>query len=117
MKKTKKILLILLTFLIFMFIFNIDYIYAFSVTDLTGTPPSNSSITDVGNGIITIITTIGSILSVVVLIILGIKYMMGSVEERADYKKTMMPYIIGAALVFAASTIANIVYKIATNIG
>ena len=100
-----------------MFIFNIDYIYAFSVTDLTGTPPSNSSITDVGNGIITIITTIGSILSVVVLIILGIKYMMGSVEERADYKKTMMPYIIGAALVFAASTIANIVYKIATNIG
>ena len=117
MKKTKKILLILLTFLIFMFIFNIDYIYAFSVTDLTGTPPSNSTITDVGNGIITIITTIGSILSVVVLIILGIKYMMGSVEEKAEYKKTMMPYIIGAALVFAASAIAGIVYSIATNIG
>ena len=117
MEKTKKILLILLTFFIFIFILNIGYIYAFSVTDLTGTPPSNSSITDVGNGIITIITTIGSILSVVVLIILGIKYMMGSVEEKAEYKKTMMPYIIGAALVFAASAIAGIVYSIATNIG
>ena len=117
MKKTKKILLILLTFLIFMFIFNIDYIYAFSVTDLTGTPPSNSTITNVGNGIVTIITTIGSILSVIVLIILGIKYMMGSVEEKAEYKKTMMPYIIGAALVFAASTIAGIIYNIATHIG
>ena len=116
MKKTKKILLILLTFLIFMFIFNIDYIYAFSVTDLTGTPPSNSSITDVGNGIITIITTIGSIMSVIVLIVIGIKYMMGSVEERAEYKNTMMPYIIGAALVFAASTIAGIIYNIATHI-
>ena len=117
MKKTKKILLILLTFLIFMFIFNIDYIYAFSVTDLTGTPPSNSSITDVGNGIVTIITTIGSILSVIVLIMLGIKYLMGSVEEKAEYKKTMIPYIIGAALVFAASTIAGIIYNIATHIG
>ena len=117
MKKTKKILLILLTFLIFMFIFNIDYIYAFSVTDLTGTPPSNSSITDVGNGIITIITTIGSIMSVIVLIVIGIKYMMGSVEERAEYKNTMMPYIIGATLVFAASIIAGIIYNIATHIG
>ena len=121
MKKTKKILLILLTFFVFMFIFNIvANVYAaptFSVEGLTGTPPSNSSITDVGNGIVTILTTIGIVLSVIVLVILGIKYMMGSVEERADYKKTMMPYIIGAALVFAASTIANIVYKIATNIG
>ena len=121
MKKTKKILLILLTFFVFMFIFNIvANVYAaptFSVEGLTGTPPSDTSITNVGNGIVTIVTTIGSILSVIVLIILGIKYMMGSVEERADYKKTMMPYIIGAALVFAASTIANIVYKIATNIG
>ena len=117
MKKIKKILLILLTFLIFMFIFNIDYIYAFSVTDLTGTPPSNSSITDVGNGIITIITTIGSIMSVIVLIVIGIKYMMGSVEERAEYKNTMMPYIIGATLVFAASIIAGIIYNIATHIG
>ena len=117
MEKTKKILLILLTFFIFIFILNIGYIYAFSVTDLTGTPPSNSSITDVGNGIVTIITTIGSILSVIVLIILGIKYMMGSVEERAEYKKTMMPYVIGATLVFAASIIANIIYNIANDIG
>ena len=121
MKKTKKILLILLTFLIFTFIFNIvTNVYAvptFSVEDLTGTPPSNTSIKNVGNGIVTILTTIGIVLSVIVLVILGIKYMMGSIEERADYKKTMMPYVIGAALVFAASTIANIIYNIANNIG
>ena len=117
MEKIKKILLILLTFLIFMFIFNIGYIYAFSVTDLTGTPPKNSNITNVGNGIVTILTTIGSVLSVIVLVMLGIKYMMGSVEEKAEYKKTMMPYIIGATLVFAASIIAGVIYNIATHIG
>ena len=57
-----------------------------------------------------------SVLSVIVLIILGLKYMMGSVEEKAEYKKSFMPYIIGAALVFAASTIAGIVYNIAGSI-
>ena len=129
MKKTKKILLILLTFLIFTFIFNIvTNVYAaptFSVESLTGTPPSDTSLKNVGNGIVTILTTIGIVLSVIVLVILGIivlvilgiKYMMGSVEERADYKKTMMPYVIGATLVFAASIIANIIYNIANNIG
>ena len=40
-----------------------------------------------------------------------IKYMMGSAEEKAEYKKTLMPYVIGAGLVFAASSIAQIVYS------
>lgn len=68
-----------------------------------------------GNNIISIITTIGSIASVIVLVVLGIKYMMGSAEEKAEYKKTLLPYVIGAVLVFAASTIASVVYNMSTN--
>ncbi len=68
-------------------------------------------ITDIGNKVITIITTIGIVVSVIVLVVLGIKYMMGSAEEKAEYKKTLMPYVIGAGLVFAASSIAQIVYS------
>ena len=56
------------------------------------------------------VQAIGSIVSVLVLVILGIKYMMGSAEEKAEYKKTLVPYIIGAGLVFAASTIAGAIY-------
>ena len=74
-------------------------------------------VTNVGNQIVTILTTIGIIASVIVLIVLGIKYMMGSAEEKAEYKKTMMPYVIGAALVFAASAIANILYNFLGNLG
>ena len=76
-----------------------------------------TDVTNVGNQIITILTTIGVIASVIVLIVLGIKYMMGSAEEKAEYKKTMMPYIIGAALVFAASAIAGMLYSFLTNVG
>ena len=56
-------------------------------------------------------------MSVIVLIILGLKYMMGSVEEKAAYKKTLLPYVIGAALVFAASAIAGIIYSFSINLG
>ena len=40
---------------------------------------------------------------------------MGSAEEKAEYKKTMLPYVIGAILVFAASNIAGLVFNFATN--
>ncbi len=70
-------------------------------------------ITDLGNKIVNALQTAGVVLSVVILIILGIKYMMGSAEEKADYKKTMIPYLIGALCIFIAPTIANVVFKIA----
>ena len=76
---------------------------------------------NVGKNIVGILRTVGIILSVIILIILGIKYMMGSAEEKADYKKSMMPYIIGAALIFAASAFAQVIYQffigISTQIG
>ena len=49
--------------------------------------------------------TIGIILSVIILAILGIKYILGSVEEKAEYKNDIIPYLIGAALLFGISTI------------
>ena len=67
----------------------------------------------IGGKIMGIIQTVGVVLAVLVLMILGVKYMMGSAEEKAEYKKTMIPYIIGAVLIFAASTIANAIYNFA----
>lgn len=116
MKKNQKKLLIVLTILFFIIILNMSKCFGFSVTDLTGSQVSNQDLQGVGNGVITILTTIGSVLSVIVLILLGLKYMMGSVEERADYKQSMKPFLIGAVLVFAASVIAGIVYNLAINI-
>lgn len=79
---------------------------------VTGT----AQITSIGNQIITILTVVGVVASVIVLIVLGIKYMMGSAEEKAEYKKTMMPYIIGAALIFAASALAGMLYSFLSNV-
>ncbi len=80
-----------------------------SITAQKGSVDS-STITTAGKQIVYILQTVGIVLSVVVLIIIGIKYMMGSAEEKAEYKKTLLPYVIGAALIFAASIFAQVAY-------
>ena len=50
------------------------------------------------------INVIGVIVSVIVLIVIGIKYKLGSVEEKAEYKKTMTGYIIGIIMVVGMTT-------------
>lgn len=72
---------------------------------------------NIGSQIASIIRTVGVIASVIILMILGIKYMMGSAQEKADYKKTMIPYVIGAVVLFAASFLSTAIYKFAIEIG
>ena len=62
------------------------------------------------------INVFGVIVSVITLMIIGMKYMFGSIEEKAEYKKTATMYIIGAVLVFSVTTIPNILYKIGSSI-
>ncbi len=51
--------------------------------------------------------------SVLVLSIIGIKYMAGSVEEKAEYKKNMKPYLVGCVLAFGIMTILKIISSVA----
>ena len=83
------------------------------INDLQGN--STTALNSIGAGILQYLAIIGSGLSIIFLIILGIKYMMGSVEEKATYKKTLVPYVIGASLVFGASSIAGIVFGMFNN--
>lgn len=86
------------------------------LTQLTGTPSSaieTGKIINIGNSIIAVVRIVGVVVAVVILLILGIKYMMGSAEEKADYKKSMIPYIVGAVLIFASTAIVGVVYDMA----
>ena len=63
--------------------------------------------------IVDIIRIIGIIVTVVTLMLIGIKYMTGSLEEKADYKKSMIPYLIGVGVFFALSQLLAVIMKIA----
>ncbi len=82
----------------------------------TGGSADTTGIQGVGTNIVNIITTIGIIVAVIVLLILGIKYMTGSASEKAEYKKTMIPYLVGAVLIFGASAIAKAVIAMTQSI-
>lgn len=69
-----------------------------------------------GESILGIIMVVGIILAVIILIVIGIKYMTGSVEEKAGYKKSMLPYVIGCIILVCAPAIANIVYEMSEDL-
>ena len=87
--------------------------FALTPTDISGTdnPTGTSQITTLGNDIVGIFQVVGVVLAVVIIIVLGIKYMLGSAEEKSEYKKSMLPYVVGAALIFAGSIFANVIYE------
>lgn len=92
--------------------------YGFGIDELTGSLQYDQTmrLKRAGNTMLTAITAVGIVISVAILIILGIKYMLGSVAERAEYKKTLFPYAIGAGILFSASVIAQIIYEFAIKI-
>lgn len=71
----------------------------------------DSSSVKLANKIIGGLQAVGSIVSVASLVLIGIKYMLGSAEEKADYKTSMIPYLVGAILVFCASNIIAAIYN------
>lgn len=81
------------------------------------TDEDSDVITEKAGNIVGIIVTVGVVASAITLLVLGIKYMLGSVSEKAEYKKSMLPYMIGAFLLFSASIIVNIIANIVQESG
>ena len=42
--------------------------------------------------------------------------MLGSTEEKAEYKQTMIPYFIGIALVVAVTVIPSIIFNFSKSV-
>jgi len=114
MKRYTKIISVLLIALMLVSI--ATSVFGFTPKNVSADINGTNTIQNIGTRIMGIIQIVGTIVSVVILVVLGIKYMMGSAEEKAEYKKTMIPYIIGAVLIFAAANIANMVYTWANTI-
>ena len=87
-----------------------------SLDSYKGTNPNSISLKQKGDKIFTIVQLVGIVVSVIMLMAIGIKYMLGSVEEKADYKNSLKPYIIGAFILFTGTLLANFLFKLSQNI-
>lgn len=82
----------------------------------TVTGSDAQKITEKASLILTVITNVGIVLAILMSAILGIKYMIGSVEEKAEYKKDLLPYFIGSILLFGICTIVKVLQTLGESI-
>ena len=80
-----------------------------------GTNKGSEKLSNMGGVVLGIINAIGAFVAVGMLMVMGIKFMLGSIEEKAEYKSLMFPYVLGAILLFSGTTLLNLIYRLATN--
>lgn len=118
-KMTKKIIIMVCMFFSIICLINFK-VYAdspivpgsYKPSSTTSVSGADTEMKSKANKYIGIVKMIGSSISVIALIVMGIKYMAGSVEEKAEYKKTMLPYVIGAVLIFGITNLLSVVQTI-----
>lgn len=75
-----------------------------------------TTVTNTAGQILTIVRIVGMAVAVIMLTILGIKYVAASPNEKADYKKGMTVYVIGAVLLFGASLLLGVIQNFVNGI-
>lgn len=114
MKKTS---LLLGLFLIISLVVFATRVYATDVTGIIDSMKGTSDMTEVDgnkisstlNNVIGLIQVAGTGISVVVVTMLGIKYILASPSEKADVKKQIAPILIGCVLLFGAVNLVAII--------
>ena len=68
------------------------------------------------NSIYNVLLAIGITVTVIWGLIIAIKLMMSSVEEKAEYKKMLWPYLVGCIVIFGSFAIWKIVIVVMNNV-
>lgn len=83
-------------------------------TQVSATAPSglsDSTFKNVTNNVIYIIQAVGIVAGIVIIAYMGIRYITSSPDGKAEIKKQAAIYILGAAFLMLAPTIAAIVFN------
>ena len=51
------------------------------------------------------------VVAVISLMVIGLKFIFGSLEEKANYKASLMPYVIGCVVTVAGTTLVSFIYN------
>lgn len=79
--------------------------------------PQEDSIKATSDLIYNVLFIFGILIIIIWGMVLGIKFITGSVEQQAEVKKGLMPYGVGCIIIFGGFTIWKIVVNIASQLG
>lgn len=122
MKKIFKLTLIILSLaLIFTFITS-NYSYAdidvnnFDPYAIQPNGVDSNTVTKYTNRLASALTVAGIVVAVLCLMIVGLKFIMGSATEKAEYKKTLVPIVIGIAMIALITSIVAGLYSVGNSL-
>ena len=75
-----------------------------------------SGLQKIANNILGLIQIASAVAAVVLVAVFGFKFIMGSANEKVEYQKSFIPLIVGVAVVFAATSIAKLLFSTFTGI-
>lgn len=116
----RKVISVLCLFTMLMFVMT-NFCYADGdpiqqlITDMEGANDMSKkgNIGNVIDNVIGLLQMTGSGIALIVITILGIKYILASPSEKADVKKAIMPVIIGCILLFGAVNLVSAIFNFA----
>lgn len=79
--------------------------------------PTNAEIKAIIDNVYNILFPLGVVVTVIIGAVLGIKFMMASVEDKAKIKESLVPYIIGCFVIYGAFGIWKLAITIFSAIG
>lgn len=85
-------------------------------SDSTTTAIDTDDMQEMSNMLYNAFLAVGIVIAVIIGLVIGIKFMTGSVAEKAEVKKTLIPYIAGCVVIFGAFTIWRLVINLLSNV-
>lgn len=83
-----------------------------TVTIPSGKAPTNTGLQNTVGNVIGIIQFICYAAAVILIVMLGIKFMTAAPDAKAEIKKSAVIYVVGAVLVFAAGLLLNLIKNV-----
>lgn len=117
MKKTLKVIFIIAVMLFGLLGVSQNISFA-EKADVVGTLDNVNSATGgdigdaatIGGNIVNWIWGISIVVAVVVVMITGLKFIVGSTQEKAEYKKSLIPLVVGVLILVFATTIVKVLF-------
>jgi len=84
--------------------------------DLNGNTGAATAVTKTANNIIGIVQVICYAAAVIMLVLVGVKFITASPEGKAEIKKSAIQYVIGAIIVFAAGALLGVISNLSNSV-
>lgn len=93
-------------------------VFGLDPTSIVENPSTDgvNTLYDLANAVLGIIQYVSAGAAVVATLVLAMRYMYSAPDEKAEIKKKMIPFVIGAVLVFGAVTLVKLLESFAKDL-